>query len=61
MTYRFEILQIKMEVPTYTQYYAMPEEEQMWWRCIVCCNPALCGSFQVGRLCSTSCAYLKYD
>jgi hypothetical protein len=46
--------------PTWEEYCAMDSSEYMRWECLVCGEPAIAGSWQPGRLCSSNCAYIKY-
>ncbi len=46
--------------PTWEEYCAMDSSEYMRWECLVCGEPAIAGSWQPGRLCSSHCAYIKY-
>ena len=46
--------------PTWEEYCAMDENHTMRWGCLVCGDPAIAGSYQPGRLCSSNCAYIKY-
>ncbi len=46
--------------PTWEEYCAMDSSEYMRWECLVCGDPAIAGSYQPGRLCSSHCAYIKY-
>jgi hypothetical protein len=46
--------------PSYQQWMALPHDEQEMWECLVCCAPAIEGSWEPGRLCSSRCAFQKY-
>ena len=46
--------------PTWEEYCTMDSNEIMRWECLVCGEPAIAGSYQPGRLCSSNCAYIKY-
>lgn len=50
----------KLIYPTAEEFYNN-SALHLRWGCIVCCSPALEGSYQPGRLCSVSCAIIKYS
>ena len=55
-----EATKLKLMYPTVEEFYK-DSALQLRWGCIICGCPALERSYQPGRLCSVSCAIVKYS